>query len=841
MINDPDGAEAATGEITKGVDSLVLPGSENHQEYNNTARNEVLLVPTAAPVVIDGVDVTNGAGGNEGAAGDDSKDANSNELGSDDLAPKKLPTQQQPANGIPSFAETPTEGTEEDEGDEDEDETPRVPSVVMRLIVQSADSGKVIGPKGSTVQRFKQKTGANISLSTFQAKMPRVATVSGPVKGVAEAIMLICRAVASEPNTEFEELLEDEKDKVLAAVLIVPFPHVGRIIGKRGQRIKMLREESGTTITIVANNITISGRYHQLECAINRLTELLQEVSRRNPASAFAFTKREPAQSYPPYGFDGHISQGGGPQGPMSAHPDPNARTVKRNMVSSTSLQYHMAQSSPGTMQVLVPSSSAGVVIGRRGSTIQKMKADSGAGISLSNYVKRAENRVATISGAPHAMAKAIIAVAGQLATDGGKNPENANSLSMTMLVPRGELGAIIGKKGARITELRNSTNANINVADEGSVEVAGDMAAFSEAVTKITFLLYETRTKISSSHSHHLQAGPETTNTPAHPASVNPAEGKSPVPSPEEASNTPKGKDKASAQDSTPSNKSQNPASPVMFSSTPVDSKIFLPGLLQNMPKFSPTGGRDANDGPGKASINQGSRKKPDHQHPYPQAFHHKPAMMKAHIPSDKAGLPILPSLAGHAFPVGTNQMAPMFHFSDVLHQPIPQSQQAQQLLLIGNHWQHAQALSRGQPVPQQSPPSQGGTTDGPLDRKIGGSKSPMQAQLLGGLGSINLAQSPGAHQIPQSFPSPFPSMQGSPLGQNFYAGASWYTPTQRFQPYSDVGSPQPWQPAHRQHQQQSPPSVVVPSAVPINQSVSQPQTVSAEGLRTNRDPWKN
>eukprot|EP00954_Amorphochlora_amoebiformis_P002185 171218-Amorphochlora_amoeboformis.AAC.1 len=251
-------------------------------------------------------------------------------------------------------------------------------TVVMRLILQSADVGKIIGPKGATVEGFKQKTGANISFSTYQPSMPRVAKIAGPIKGVVQAIMLISKTVSN--NTSPQEEGEEE-EKMLSAVLMVPFPHVGRIIGKRGQRIKMLREESGTTITIVANNVTISGRYEQLEKAVMNLTELLQEVGKRNPVS-YAFP------------FENHSTTG-----------------TQSLLANQAALQYHMVQLAPDTMQVMIPSSSAGVVIGRGGSTIQRLKLESGAS---------AENRVATISGTPRAMAKAILALAVQIATVAG-------------------------------------------------------------------------------------------------------------------------------------------------------------------------------------------------------------------------------------------------------------------------------------------------------------------------------------------------------------------------------------------------------------------------------------
>lgn len=673
-------------------------------------------------------------------------------------------------------------------------------AVVMRLILQSADVGKIIGPKGATVEGFKQKTGANISFSIYQPSMPRVAKIAGPVQGVVEAIMLISQTVASEE--------EEEGEKVLTVVLMVPYPHVGRIIGKRGQRIKQLREESGTSIQIVANNVTISGTYKALENAVLNLTALLQEVSKRNPVS---------------YGF------------PFENHSTVAHQTLLSNQGAKSALQYHMVQLAPDTMQALIPSSSAGVVIGRGGTTIQRLKTESGASISLSNYVKGAENRVATISGTPQAMAKAILALAVQIATDGGSVPDNAKSLSIVLLVPPQELGAIIGKKGARITELRKETSASVNVADEGSVTIQGNTSAVSDAIRKVAFLLYETRNKISSSN-----PTPSATSTGA-------------TAQPDQAAQETKSKDKSVQPShiapSAPINgqpRAPSASNTLFNSKMPVDSKIFLPGLLQGS-----LGTKIAEDTakPAKAGASNPANSTTKSNATYAQ----KTAGIKPSPLEPMINIGMTPSYPPSNVPntqnggndtTGVPMGQPFYHtFNDMLTQ---QGQPPhQQVLVIGNHWSpHLQLSSQRDRVPDRGVERK---VPGGSSTKVGTAGPMLQTHMLGGLGGVVQQQLPsqGSHQLQaHTFNSAFSPLQGN-LGQNFYTGATqWYPQaTQRFQAYTaeqqqqqhPPNHHQSWQPSNLPRQHQASTVVVPASSIPAQAT----QPSQSQLARKGSDLW--
>mmetsp|Transcript_21145 Transcript_21145/g.42544 ORF Transcript_21145/g.42544 Transcript_21145/m.42544 type:complete len:374 (+) Transcript_21145:1315-2436(+) len=325
------------------------------------------------------------------------------------------------------------------------------------------------------------------------------------------------------------------------------------------------------------------------------------------------------------------------------------------------------------------------------------------------------------------------------------------------------------------------------------------------------------------------------------------------------------------------------------------VDSKIFLPSLLQttlsskfppasNAAKATPakgTGqGAPASDVSAAAKplrkISGNGRSKGSDQITSGATYAQKTAGIKPPSPPSDKGLAPIGLSGGVArgvyppsgFTQGSQLGQPVYHTfsSEMLHaahhaqHALPSTQQGHQphqVVLIGNHWTHP-ALSPQQQQ-QHHPPrrDQGNEQQRPMERKQQGAgdqsdqngKNAMPTQILSGLPSVlqSAPSNQGSHQVQThqftSAPitSAFPQLQGTALGQNFYASAtSWYTPQpHRFQAYAEPPqqmNPQSWQPAGAHRQQQSANTVVVPStSIPINQTT---QSMSAEGMRST-DPW--
>ncbi len=405
------------------------------------------------------------------------------------------------------------------------------PLATMRLVLKNSDVGKIIGPKGKTVEGYKKQSSANIRVSTYTPSMPRIATVTGSVDSVVKATMLICRAVAAPEADGKQQAAGDAasedaprvalatgpsgRNGEMSVVMVVPFPHIGRVIGKKGQRINQLREDTKTSVRVVQNNVSVTGQVESVERAVRSLTVLLHDVSKRNPVSGpfmFPFDRQPPRAA--------GARRGGSTTAPPALILSGQGPAALQFRVNNT----------PNSMQIVVPSASAGVVIGRGGATIQRLKTESGASISISAYIKGAKNRIATLSGSTEAMAKAIMLIAecmaSEAAPDAAVDPATGQAtaklsaddqaLSIVLLVPPNELGAIIGKRGVRVSELRRETGARINIADEGCVTVSGSSASVAAATTRITTLINDARSTGSAAASNNAGAPKSDPSEPA-------------------------------------------------------------------------------------------------------------------------------------------------------------------------------------------------------------------------------------------------------------------------------------------------------------------------------------
>lgn len=121
-----------------------------------------------------------------------------------------------------------------------------------------------------------------------------------------------------------------------------------------------------------------------------------------------------------------------------------------------------------GTVCVIIPASKAGSLIGRKGATVQLIKAQSGAAITVSEYVKGAEFRSATIrSMSIEPIRKALGLILAQI--------EPRDSVcTLTLQVPPSALGNIIGKKGVRVNSIRQNTGATVQIEENGIVVMTG-------------------------------------------------------------------------------------------------------------------------------------------------------------------------------------------------------------------------------------------------------------------------------------------------------------------------------------------------------------------------------
>ncbi|MCJ1443210.1 MAG: hypothetical protein MMC23_003708 [Stictis urceolatum] len=115
----------------------------------------------------------------------------------------------------------------------------------IRAVISSAEAATVIGKGGENVSQIRRLSGAKCTVSDYsRGAVERILTVSGLVDATAKAFGLIIRTLNNEPL----EAASTPQSKTYPLRLLVPHILIGSIIGKQGVRIREIQEASGARL-----------------------------------------------------------------------------------------------------------------------------------------------------------------------------------------------------------------------------------------------------------------------------------------------------------------------------------------------------------------------------------------------------------------------------------------------------------------------------------------------------------------------------------------------------------------------------------------------------------------
>lgn len=139
--------------------------------------------------------------------------------------------------------------------------------------------GRIIGQKGSTIKKIRQKSGARVALlKADNDESPADIHISGKLRAVK-----LARDMIELINDAEEECIhptqELEIDEEVKKVIEVPVSMVGRIIGRRGENIKKIREDSGANIEVGQGSITFRGSTDSVLHAIDLISEFMDGLA----------------------------------------------------------------------------------------------------------------------------------------------------------------------------------------------------------------------------------------------------------------------------------------------------------------------------------------------------------------------------------------------------------------------------------------------------------------------------------------------------------------------------------------------------------------------------------
>jgi len=146
----------------------------------------------------------------------------------------------------------------------------------------------------------------------------------------------------------------------------------------------------------------------------------------------------------------------------------------------------------PATIRLLVDQKKAGTIIGKGGSTVSKLRTDSGANVDISKPVNGCPHRVVTIKANFHSASSVAASIASLLAEAKSDQSGDAET-EITVLVGTNIVGSIIGKGGEKITSIRQNSGALIKISNqplgystEKSVLIKGNPGSVHKALIAI-------------------------------------------------------------------------------------------------------------------------------------------------------------------------------------------------------------------------------------------------------------------------------------------------------------------------------------------------------------------
>lgn len=160
--------------------------------------------------------------------------------------------------------------------------------------VPNVHVGRIIGRRGQTISDIQKRSGARIDVPQHSPPgydMRRI-SVRGTMEQVDYCLVLIKLLLPLQSDIEIAHLyndvmrLQDKSDGDLRIVNInVPMIHVGRIIGRKGQYLRQLKEATGATVILPRFSIpgsnsqifTIMGTADQVSCCEQVLTAKVHE------------------------------------------------------------------------------------------------------------------------------------------------------------------------------------------------------------------------------------------------------------------------------------------------------------------------------------------------------------------------------------------------------------------------------------------------------------------------------------------------------------------------------------------------------------------------------------
>jgi predicted RNA-binding protein YlqC (UPF0109 family) len=149
------------------------------------------------------------------------------------------------------------------------------------------------------------------------------------------------------------------------------------------------------------------------------------------------------------------------------------------------------------TIRLLMQGKEVGSIIGKRGDNIKAIREESGARINISDGTT--PERIVTMVGTIETLAKAFGMICQKFEDDLKQTCTTIPPITLRLVVPASQCGSIIGKGGAKIKEIRETTGASVQVASEmlptsteRAVTISGKLDSIESCFRQICQIMLE-------------------------------------------------------------------------------------------------------------------------------------------------------------------------------------------------------------------------------------------------------------------------------------------------------------------------------------------------------------
>ncbi|KAJ0240417.1 hypothetical protein HA466_0220590 [Hirschfeldia incana] len=381
---------------------------------------------------------------------------------------------------------------------------------VYRYLCPLRKAGSIIGKGGEIAKQIRSETKANMRINealpgcdervvTLYSTSEETNCIGDDEEEFAcpafDALLKVHDMVVAE-----EVDSDGYEQTVVAARMLVASDQIGCLIGKGGQVIQKLREDTNAQIRVINDNLPLCALALSNDEVLQIVGEPLAVREALYQVASLLYDNPSRFQHYFLSSSISSLQQSGG----VLMSPPPPLTNSHRNYYSAPR---DVADVREFSVCFICPAENIGGVIGKGGSFINQIRQETGAVIKVntSETDEDDDDCIIFISSKEcfedqSPTVNAALRLQTRFSERVGKDSTDS-AISTRVLVPSSRVGCLIGRGGAIISEMRSVTRANIRIVqgedvpqiareDEEMVQITGSLDAAIKALTQVMFRL---------------------------------------------------------------------------------------------------------------------------------------------------------------------------------------------------------------------------------------------------------------------------------------------------------------------------------------------------------------